>query len=166
MRTRRTFLVAGLIMAAGTLPAPLWAAAPTVLLLPFSFFDTSGEPRDQTTDHSRRVAAITQELGGKLEHSGLFRTVVPAADSAPCPAGDATCLLGQARQAGADLILTGAVQKVSTMMIQLWVGVFDAADGKRVFFRQLNFRGDNDEAWHRATAFLFDQIAAEPPKKS
>ncbi|RJF80584.1 DUF2380 domain-containing protein [Oleomonas cavernae] len=166
MRTLRKTAIAGLFVGLTALSGTAYAEPLKILLLPFSFFDTSGEPRDQSADHARRLAAITSDLAAKIEAQGLFEVVVAPADAPPCPAGDNDCVLGLARRAGADLILTGAVQKVSTMATQLWVGAFDAGNGKRVFYNQLSFRGDTDQSWQRATAFLFDQLAADPPKKS
>jgi hypothetical protein len=46
----------------------------------------------------------------------------------------------------------------------MWVGVFRADDGKRVFFRQLTFRGDADDAWRHATTFLSHQLEDHPPE--
>lgn len=166
MKTLRKFAIAGLFVAAAALSGSALAAPLKILLMPFSFFDTSGEPRDQSAEHARRLAAITSDLAAKIEAQGLFEVVLAPADAPPCPAGDNDCILDRARRAGADLILTGAVQKVSTMATQLWVGAFDASTGKRVFYNQLSFRGDTDESWQRATSFLFDQLAADPPKKS
>jgi len=97
------------------------------------------------------------------EH-GSYRVVATPADLAACAATDSACILAAAQRAGVDLILTGAIQKVSTMATQLWAAVFDAGDGKRLFYRQLTFRGDTDQAWERATAFLAKEIEANPVK--
>jgi len=153
-------LITIFLVAALALPAS--AATRAVLLMPFGFLDTSGEPRDQGADHDRRLAAARDSLGSQLGAAGPYRLVTSDA-AAACPAGDSDCILAAARAAGADLVLTGTVQKVSTMLIQAWIGVFDAADGHRLFFRQINFRGDNDESWRRAAEFLSDELLASPP---
>ena len=44
------------------------------------------------------------------------------------------------------------------MELNVWMGVFEAGDGKRVFFRQVTFRGDTDDAWRHAAAFLSREI--------
>jgi len=49
------------------------------------------------------------------------------------------------------------------MESNVWMGVFEANDGKRVFFRQVTFRGDTDDAWRHAAAFLSREIADHPP---
>jgi hypothetical protein len=147
-------------------PGPAAADAPRVAVLPFSYLDTSGERRDQSAEHQARLAAMAEQLRSELDAGGGLRVeVLPAAAVSGCATGESECLLAAARDAGADLVLTGAVHKISTMATQMWVGVFDAASGKRVFYRSLSFRGDTDDAWRRATRFLARQIAAAPLAK-
>jgi hypothetical protein len=142
------------------------SSSTSLAILPFGFLDTSGEPRDQTAEHAARLGAMTDQLRSQLEAGGRYRTVeLPEAAIESCQAQDSACLLTQARQAGADLVMTGAVQKVSSLILEMWVGVFDVATGARVYYRNLSFRGDNDEAWRRATSFLLRQIEKDPPKK-
>jgi hypothetical protein len=152
-------LVAFAASAAGAEPA-----SATLYLVPFGFLDTSGEPRDQTADHADRLSAMMRDLGTELQSKAGYRIAAPAAGASTCPTGESTCILDQARTAGADLVLAGAVQKVSTMATSLWVGVFEARGGKRVFYRQLTFRGDTDDAWRHATSFLVREIEDDPPK--
>lgn len=146
-------------------PAHAAGAAPSLLILPFGFLDTSGEPGDQKAAHTARLAALSHSLSDTLQSKGLYR-IVPATDGIlACTSGDQECLLAQAQKAGGDMILAGVVQKASTLISQVWVGVFDATTGKRLFYRQLSFRGDTDEAWQHAGLFLFQQIVADAPKR-
>ena len=151
-----------------TLPAGLARAegGPVKLFMtPFGFFDTSGEVRDQRAEHASRLQTLSHDLGSELERKGLYRVVMaPPGDGSSCSSNDTACLLRQARDSGATLVLAGAVQKVSTMASSIWVGAFDASSGKRVFYRQLTFRGDTDEAGQHATAFLGREIEDDPPK--
>jgi hypothetical protein len=124
-----------------------------LLISPFGFLDTSGEPRDQRAEHTERLSSMTHELASGLEASGLYRIVE-----------EGQCVIEQARAAGADLVLAGAVQKVSTMASSVWVGAFETATGKRVFYRQMTFRGDTDDAWHHATSFMVREIKDDPPR--
>ena len=141
------------------------AAPALVLLMPFSYLDTSGEPRNQVRDHEARLAIMASELKTRLQTDGKYQVASPSAAVAACAATDSECILAAARQAHVDLIFTGAVHKVSTMATQIWVGIFDAATGKRVFYRQLTFRGDTDQAWRRSAEFLARQIETAPAKK-
>ncbi len=158
--------LAGVLLTATVhaLPAQAVGQRTPIIVLPFSFFDTSGELRDQSADHASRLSTMAGELSAKLEGTGLYQSVPANGEVTACDRGDTACLLKTARQAGAALVLTGAVQKVSTMASDIWIGAFDAASGRRVFYRQLTFRGDTDEAWRHATSFLVHQIEADPPK--
>jgi len=158
-------LVALAILSAAVPSASATGDRQALLILPFGFLDTSGEPGDQKTSHADRLAAMSRHLSEQLQSKGLYR-VVPATDGIlACASSDQDCLLAQARKAGTDMIMVGAVQKASTLISQIWVGVFDATDGKRLFYRQLSFRGDTDEAWQHAGLFLIQQIEADAPKK-
>jgi hypothetical protein len=138
-------------------------AEDSLLLTPFGYLDTSGEPRDQSAEHAMRLAAMETQIKDSLQAKGLFRIVAPPQGAPPCPQGETDCILGQARNAGAKLVLAGAVQKASTMESNVWMGVFEAVDGKRLFFRQVTFRGDTDDAWRHAATFLSREIADHPP---
>ena len=41
-------------------PRTVLAAPATVVLMPFSYVDTSGEPRDQATEHGARLALMAE----------------------------------------------------------------------------------------------------------
>ncbi len=141
------------------------AASERLLVTPFSFSDSSGEPQDQRADHERRLQAMSSDLKAELQKEGRYRIVEPPAGSAPCPEGGTACILQRAQEARADLILTGAIHKTSTMASLVWVGLFDAHDGKQLLFRQLTFRGDTDEAWSHATTFLGREIGEVRPEQ-
>lgn len=141
------------------------AEVPRMMMLPFSFFDTSGEPQDQKSEHAARLAALDRQIGDALQTRGFYHLVAPPSNVLSCQPGEEACVLAGARQAGTDLILTGAVQKASTLILQIWVGAFDAHDGKRLFYRQLSFRGDTDDAWQHAGAFLVQEIESDTALK-
>jgi hypothetical protein len=129
-------------------------ARPRLGLMSFTYLDTSGEPA--ASDHEARLATLAATITSELQP---HYDVVPVAGAERCAEGDSDCLLQAARAAGADLVLAGAVHKTSTLISQIWVGVFDVATGKRLFYRDLSFRGDDDEAFRRAGRFLSGQVA-------
>ena len=137
-------------------------AEETLLLTPFGYLDTSGEPRDQSAEHARRLAAMeAQTSRTSCRLRAFFTSSRRRKTRRPVRQGETDCILEQARAAGAQLVLAGAVQKASTMESNVWMGVFEASDGKRVFFRQATFRGDTDDAWRHAAAFLSREIVDE-----
>ena len=157
----RTIFV--LLAMAAVLPSQAWAGEPgkALLALPFGYLDTSGEASDQKEAHADRLKAMSTRLTDRLQAGGFYRIVPATPGIIACAGNDQDCLLGEARKSGADFILTGAVHKTSTLISAIWVGVFDARDGKRVFFRQISFRGDTNEAWQHATDFVLGQLQEE-----
>ena len=156
-------VIAAITVSPFGLPAPARAEAerPTSLaILPIKLLDTSAEPIDQGTDHARRLKALTDALTADLVASGLYRTIPVSREQvrARCPDERPACLLDAAREAGGALVFIGVVHKSSTLIMQLWARLVDTTSGKEVLVRDLNFRGDNDEAWHRAARFLADQV--------
>lgn len=131
-----------------------------VAVLPIKLLDTSGEPTDQTLQHTDRLQRLAEDLTLDLTRTGWYRArLLPAKRLLKeCPAGEAPCLLQAARAGGAELIFIGVVHKSSTLILQLWARLVDARTGRDVFSRDLNFRGDTDEAWRRAEGFLVAQI--------
>jgi hypothetical protein len=143
-------------------PTSAEEAAPSLVLMPFTFVDTSGEPRNQTVDHEARLTRMSAEIGKDLEAGGLYRVIAMPPELKACEATDSECILAASRRAGVDRLLVGTLQKVSTMATQGWVGLFDASTGMRLFYRQLTFRGDNDQAWDRAASYLSKDILSLP----
>ncbi len=136
-----------------------------IAVIDFGYVDTSGEVRDQRREHEARLAAFMRDLKRDLGQSSHFRLVTPACGQGPCSLADVTPgdLMAAARQAGADIVLVGGVHKMSTLVQNAKIQVIDVRDGRIVRERLFTFRGDTDEAWRRAEAFIFDDIATLLP---
>lgn len=130
------------------------AKTTTVAVVDFSYDDTSGEERDQRGEHTARLDAFMMALRSDLGAHG--RTVVtPTCNPAPCSSAQPVeGLLRAAREAGAGVLVVGGVHKMSTLVQNAQVMAFDAATGQVVANKVYTFRGDNDEAWRRAEAFV------------
>lgn len=158
---------------------PLSAAAPALadaprrrlLVLDFELIDTSNEPIDQSEEHARRLARARDDIGAGLAARGVYDVV----DRTPI-AADLDAILKQtyirtcngcefslAKKAGADLVLTGVVNKVSTLILSMGVSIARASTGELIYHQGFDFRGDNDQSWARAAKFFVDRIAREPP---
>lgn len=136
-------------------------AAP-LAIVDFNYNDTSGEPADQAAVHRTRLSAFMQAMRGDLTGNGKFALVSLACGPDPCsitqtPSSE---ILEKARQAGARLLLFGGIHKMSTLIQWAKVQAVDLQTGKLVFDRLLTFRGDTDDAWRRAEAFVAAQMAA------
>jgi Protein of unknown function (DUF2380) len=136
--------------------------ATPLAIVDFNYNDTSGEPADQAAVHRTRLSAFMQAMRGDLTGNGKFALVSLACGPEPCsitqtPSSE---ILEKARQAGARLLLFGGIHKMSTLIQWAKVQAVDLQTGKLVFDRLLTFRGDTDDAWRRAEAFVAAQMAA------
>jgi hypothetical protein len=124
------------------------------------YIDTSGEVIDQSADHLRRRRTFEASLRTDLAAGGKLRSADLDCPPNACSVGDLTTsqLLGKAQAAGADILLIGSVQKMSTLVQWAKFDIIDVKARKVVFERLVSFRGDNDEAWRRAEAFVVRQI--------
>jgi hypothetical protein len=135
----------------------------TIAVIDFNYIDTSGEERDQRSEHEARLkdfmSALRRDLRDKL------RSVAPVCRPEPCSLTPSTQgeLLGAAREAGADILLLGGIHKVSTLVQQVRIEAIDTKTGQVVLDRFFTFRGDTDEAWRRAEAFISDQLRSLLP---
>lgn len=131
-------------------------------ILDFAYVDTSGEPADQAAAHKRRLQAFMAALRGDLATDGQFRLApltcgpVPCADRGVAPVD----LLRAAADAGATILVMGGIHKQSTLVQWAKVQAIDIAADRVVFDRLFTFRGDSDEAWDRAEAFVSRELRA------
>lgn len=129
---------------------PIPALAEGLFLMPVKLLDTSHEARDQSADHARRLGLMTAVLVQELPARPIGSDQV----AARCKDEDPNCLLDLLRDEGADRGLFIVVQKTSTLILQVFANVVDSRDQSLIAHREMNFRGDNDEAWRRAALFL------------
>jgi hypothetical protein len=69
-------------------------------------------------------------------------------------------LLGAARSAGAQLVLTGGFHKMSTLVQFARAQAIEVTSGRTVYSWLFTFRGDTDQAWAQAEPFAVRQITA------
>ena len=158
MRAMTRTAALALALAAG---AAAGAQADTLAVMPVKLLDTSNEARDQTADHARRLAMVTEALATDM-HGPYAETVLlaPEALAAACPRETARCLIDAARSTGADKALFIVVQKSSTLIMQVFAHVIDLDTDAVVVARDLNFRGDTDESWMKMEGFLARTLAS------
>jgi hypothetical protein len=136
-----------------------------IAVIDFGYGDTSGEPRDQRKEHEAQLAAFMKGLRSDLGPAGSFRVVEPTCRPEPCSPSSTPLrnLLVAAQEAGADIPLFGGVHKMSTLVQWAEVKAIDTNTGRIVLDKLFTFRGDTDEAWHRAEAIISDELAALAP---
>ena len=139
---------------------PAHAESPSVAVFDFELIDTSlqGEIDGQRKDEQDRLAHAAAQLRQALQESGQFRVldIAPVASAAhnsnlqSC--GGCDVLLAQ--QIGADLAITGVVQKVSNLILNMNIFLRDARTGQPVALMSADMRGNTDESWSRTTGWL------------
>lgn len=152
------------------LGAPWFAAAAplrSLAVIPLDFVEDHPRP-DPGGVQARRLADAHAQLQHELAEAGLYRIV----DFAPAAAqlGElrrqqelihrcADCAQQLGRRLGAELAMTAWVQKVSELILNLNVEVIDVASGRPILAKSVDLRGNTDETWRRAVAFLVRDMA-------
>ena len=134
--------------------------SPVLAVAGIEYADTSGEVIDQSADHLRRLREFEASLRTDLAASGKMRSVALDCPPNTCSISDinADQLLDKAQAAGAAFLLIGSVHKMSTLVQWAKFDLIDVKARKVLFDRLVTFRGDNDEAWRRAEAFIVREI--------
>src|SRR5262245_14823008 len=153
-----------------TLPVALlvlwWATAPaataprSIVVFDFELIDSSleGAVNGPRADEQARLKDVSERLRRRLAESGqvALADVPPAAAEAGASNLQSCggCDRRLARKVGAELALTGTVQKVSNLILSMNVYVRDVATGEAVAAASADFRGNTDESWTRALDWL------------
>ena len=64
------------------------------------------------------------------------------------------CDVQYAQKLGADLAITGVVQKVSNLILNMNIYLRDVHTGGVIAVMSADMRGNTDESWSRATNYL------------
>jgi len=139
--------------------APARADPPKVAVFDFELLDTSlqGEVHGQKDEQGRMMRAGDQ-LRKSLAESGKFVVL----DIAPVNVAAhgrnlqacGGCDVQLAQQIGADIAITGVVQKVSSLILNMNVYLRDVPTGRIVTSMTVDLRGNTDESWSRGVNFL------------
>jgi hypothetical protein len=123
----------------------------------FSYLDTSGEPH--ATVHEIKLQAFMTALRGDFEADDRYQ-LAHSSCIPPCAADGSVTpdRLRAASQAGANILVVGGIQKMSTLVQWAKVSAIDVGTRRILFEKLYTFRGDNDEAWRRAETFVSREI--------
>jgi hypothetical protein len=149
-------VVVPLLLVASPAPAePLKAA-----VFDFELLDTSleGEMKGPQADEQRRLMDVTEQLRKGLADAAKFVVLDIAPVNAAAHASNLQacggCDVQYAQQLGADLAITGVVQKVSALILNMNIYLRDAHTGQLVKVMSADFRSNTDESWSRAMSYL------------
>jgi hypothetical protein len=139
--------------------------AVSIAIAELDYSDTSGEANDQTAAHRRRLETFRDALQHDLVAHGRFRVVPVTCGTKPCSsASDPLEIQRAARAAGAKLVVIGGIHKMSTLVQWGKIEIVDEDAGHLARDLLVTFRGDTDEAWSRAEAFVAGEILDLPAK--
>lgn len=68
------------------------------------------------------------------------------------------CYLGFAREVEADYVLTGWVQRVSNLIINFNMKIYDARTGELVDGGSIDIRGNTDKTWQDGTSYVIRRL--------
>jgi hypothetical protein len=140
--------------------SPAHADPPKAAIFDFELLDTSlqGEMNGPRADEQRRLKDVTEQVRTALADAGKFVvldiTPVNAAAHASNLQACGGCDVQFAHQLGADLAITGLVQKVSALILNMNIYLRDAHTGRVITAMSADFRGNTDESWSRAASYL------------
>ena len=163
---RRLFVVwVAMLMTLGGARA---AEPPRLAVFDFEMIDSSleGEMHGKRADEQERLMHVGDQVRKELGESGKFQIV----DIAPVNVAVhqshlqacGGCDVKLAQDLGADLEITGVVQKVSNLILNISVYVRDAHTGGLVAAANVDMRGNTDESWSRATRYLIRERLLAP----
>jgi hypothetical protein len=150
--------------------APAYAAAAKTAVFDLELLDMSqeGASNGPRADETQRLALASAELRRLLAASDQIATLdtAPEAkaihDRAPLFKCNG-CVLELARSLGADLAVSGFVEKTSNLIVSFAVTMIDVKSGKQIRSAQVDIRGNNDEMWLRGVRWMVkNRLLAEP----
>jgi hypothetical protein len=168
-RANRTVVVIAAIGAAAALSCPIrLSAAPlTVAVADFDYADSSGEVKDQSAEHRARVAHFAELIRANLGAQGDTRVLPLECAEPPCTPINMRPddFIAAGRRSGARFVLYGGIHKMSTLVQWGDIELLDLEANKLLFKRTVTFRGDNDEAFSRAAAFVGQTVREAMEKR-
>jgi len=144
------------------------AMEPKVAVFNFELVDTSleGATNGPRADEQARLGWLSNELRDRLAKSGRLDVVDIAPVAARASASNLQacggCDAPLARELGAKFAVTGWVQKVSNLILNMNVIVRDADTGQVIAGKSVDMRGNTEESWSRALDWLVRDYLLAP----
>jgi len=153
-------MVCVLLVMLVVLPWVARAAPSQVAVFDFELVDTSlqGEVDGPRSDEQVRLMRTGDQVRKALADSGRFTVLDIAPVNAAAHGSNLQacggCEVALARQLGADFVITGTVQKVSNLILNINLYLRDVHTGQLVTVMSADMRGNTDESWTRAADYL------------
>jgi hypothetical protein len=163
----RVLVVLSMLLLTSLMPAHP-TEAPKLAVFDFEMLDTSleGQMHGKRADEQERLMRAGDQLRKELAESGKFQLLDISSVNAAAHQSNLQacggCDFKLAQQLGAELELTGVVQKVSNVILNISVFLRDAHTGRLVAGGSVDMRGNTDESWSRATHYLVRERLLAP----
>ena len=147
--------------------ASLAAAPLTIAVADFDYIDTSGEVKDQRAAHQARMAQFADLVRAKLGAEGEFRVISIECAEPPCTPINMQPekFIAASRRSAAHFVVYGGIHKTSTLVQWGDVDLLDLEANRLLLKRTVTFRGDTDEAFRRAAAFVGESVKEAMAKR-
>jgi Protein of unknown function (DUF2380) len=149
------------LLLAVSAPVAAKASEPVpVAVFDFELIDTSlqGEIAGAQEEEAARLDMLTQQLRDAFDAASRYRTVDMAPVAAEARAQNLQACGGcdrrLAEQVGAALAVTGTVQKVSNLILNINIYVREVANDGPGRAMSADIRGNTDESWRRGLDWL------------
>ena len=142
------------------LAAPAVAAETRVAVFGFELMDSSldGEMLGANKDEQARLQALAPRVAAFLKDKRGYAPVDLSAMAGQAGHSNlqncGNCDIKMAQSAGADLAVTGTVQKVSNLILNVNLYVRDVATGKMIAAGSADIRSNTDDSWRRGLDWL------------
>lgn len=137
-------------------------ALPTLAFVGFELIDDQPDPA-RAPQLQARLEAIGRQMARGLEERGLYRLVDLAPAAAALERARAQneylhrcngCLGAIGADSGSHRVGVGWVQRVSNLILNLNLAIWDVRDDRMLLTKSVDIRGDNDESWRRGIAYM------------
>src|ERR1700716_503600 len=144
------------------LPVSAHADPPKAAVFDFELLDTSlqGEIDGPRGDEQQRLIRTSEQIRKGLAESGKFTVLDIAPVNAAAHGSNLQacggCDVDLAQKLGADLAITGVVQKVSNLILSLNIYLRDTRSGRLVTSMSVDLRADTVRYWQAPPSYLRD----------
>lgn len=161
-------LLLSMAMLASAAPSAHAADPPRLAVFDFEMLDTSleGQMHGKRADEEARLMRSGDQVRKELAESGKFQLLdispVNAAAHQSNLQACGGCDAKLARQLGADLEITGVVQKISNVILNIKLFLRDAHTGRLITVASADTPGNTDETWSHTMHYLVHERLLAP----
>ena len=151
----------GLIVGAFATAVPSRAADKSVAVFDFELIDSSleGSMMGKNAGEQARLQTLAPTLRNDLKDLPGYTIVDTASVEKKASSQNLQncggCAVTMAKTLGADIAVTGTVQKVSNLILNINAYATDVKTGKPIARGSTDIRSNTDESWQRGIAYLW-----------